>query len=90
MHNINLDILADDNMNQLLSEQTGTPELISRSKQIDESSLSVSRGRKLGKKKTGNSNSKDFKLNFSGESLLNSVILAEVLGKPKCLRWGRR
>jgi hypothetical protein len=32
----------------------------------------------------------DFKVNFSGESLLNGIIMAEVLGKPRCLRSGRR
>ncbi len=30
------------------------------------------------------------KLNTSGESLLNGVIMAEVLGKPRCLRRERR
>ncbi len=30
------------------------------------------------------------KLNTSGESLLNGIIMAEVLGKPRCLRRGRR
>jgi len=29
-------------------------------------------------------------LNFSQESLINGLIMAEVLGKPKCLRRGYR
>ncbi len=30
-----------------------------------------------------------FRLNLNNENLLNSIILSEVLGKPKCLRKGR-
>lgn len=29
-------------------------------------------------------------LDFSNDSLLNAVVMAEVLGKPKCLKGGRR
>lgn len=30
------------------------------------------------------------RLNTSGKSLLNGIIMAEVLGKPRCLRRGHR
>jgi len=29
-------------------------------------------------------------LDFSKDSLLNAIVMAEVLGKPKCLKRGRR
>ena len=30
------------------------------------------------------------RLDFSNEGLLNAIVMAEVLGKPKCLKRGRR
>ena len=37
-----------------------------------------------------NSNKAGFKLDLTGDGLLNGIILSEVLGKPKYLRKGRR
>lgn len=40
-------------------------------------------------RKKANSNKTGFQLDFSDESLLNGIILSEILGKPKYLRKGR-
>lgn len=88
MYNKRLDILNSESMNRLLSEESETQqEMISRNRPdvVGRSSLSTLRDKKGESRK-----SKAFKLDFTGESLLNGIILAEVLGKPKCLKRSRR
>lgn len=73
-------LMNDVSGNAGLSAQTGETNVVGMSDRAQASDT--------GKKKAS-SNKTDFQLDFSEKSLLNGIILSEILGKPKCLRKGR-